>query len=210
VRSVVRGFSWALALAVVGLVAVIITYETVPRGNTDQTHFDTLIVLGSPADPDGKPSVEQRERVMEAVREFQKGRADHLIVTGGAAHNAWIEGMIEAEVARKGGVPADAVLTEVRSKNTIENVYYAWQMMQARGWKSAEVVSSHSHLPRASLILEHYEPLGLKWHVHASHWPREYPTAQIASYYVYEAFGTTALRWFGYRKHPHLPEQGAP
>ena len=113
--------------------------------------------------------------------------------------------MIEAEVARAGGVPADAVLVEVRSTNTIENVWYAWQMMQARGWKSAEVVSSHSHLPRASLILEHYERLGLKWHVHASHWPREYPQAQIAFYYVKEALGTTALRWFGYRKQPFLP-----
>jgi uncharacterized SAM-binding protein YcdF (DUF218 family) len=185
--------------------AVIVTYETVPRGNTSQQHFDTLIVLGSPADPDGKPSVEQRERVMEAVREFQRGRADHLIVTGGAAHNRWIEGMIEAEVARQGGVPADSVLIEVRSKNTIENIYFAWQMMQARGWKSAEVVSSHSHLPRASLILEHYGPLGLKWHVHASHWPKEYPEVQIAAYYTYEAFGTTVLRWFGYRRQPLLP-----
>jgi uncharacterized SAM-binding protein YcdF (DUF218 family) len=194
-----------LAVLVVCVAAIVTTYATIPRGNTEQKHFDTLIVLGSPANPDGQPSVEQRERVMEAVREFQRGRADHLIVTGGAAHNAWIEGMIEAEVARKGGVPADAVLVEVRSTNTIENLYFAWQMMQARGWQSAEVVSSHSHLPRASLILEHYEPLGLRWHVHASHWPREYPQAQIAFYYVKEALGTTALRWFGYRKQPYLP-----
>jgi uncharacterized SAM-binding protein YcdF (DUF218 family) len=194
-----------LAVLVVCVAAIVTTYATIPRGNTEQKHFDTLIVLGSPANPDGQPSVEQRERVMEAVREFQRGRADHLIVTGGAAHNAWIEGMIEAEVARKGGVPADAVLVEVRSTNTIENLHFAWQMMQARGWQSAEVVSSHSHLPRASLILEHYEPLGLRWHVHASHWPREYPQAQIAFYYVKEALGTTALRWFGYRRQPYLP-----
>jgi uncharacterized SAM-binding protein YcdF (DUF218 family) len=102
-------------------------------------------------------------------------------------------------------VPADAVLTEVRSTNTIENVYYAWQMMQARGWKSAEVVSSHSHLPRACLILEHYEPLGLKWHVHASPWPREYSKVGIATHYLKEALGTTLLRWFGYRKQAYLP-----
>ena len=201
----VRGLWLGLFLLFVGLIAVLLTYTTIPRGNTEQQHFDTLIVLGSPADPDGKPSVEQRERVMEGVREFQKGRAGHMIVTGGAAHNAWIEGMIEAEVARKGGVPADDVLVEVRSTNTIENMWFAWQMMQARGWTSAEIVSSHSHLPRACLILEHYEPLGLKWRVHASHWPREYPQAQIAFYYVKEAIGTTVLRWFGYRKQQYLP-----
>lgn len=194
-----------LFVVFLGLVIVALTYKTVPRGNTEQEHYDTLIVLGAPANPDGQPSVEQRERVMEAVREFQRGRAGHLIVTGGAAHNPWIESMIEAEVARTGGVPADSVLVEVRSTNTIENVWFAWQMMQARGWKSAEVISSHSHLPRASLILRHYEPLGMKWHVRAAHWPREYPVAQIAFYYVKEAFGTTVLRWFGYRTQPYLP-----
>lgn len=202
----VRGVALGLILLGVGLILVATTYETVPRGNTEQTHFDALIVLGAPADPDGTPSVEQRERVMEAVREFQKGRADHLIVTGGAAHNPWIESMIEARVARRGGVPADAVLVEARSTNTIENLHFAWQMMQARGWTSAEVVSSHSHLPRAGLILAHYERMGLKWHVHASHWPPEYPKSQIAIYYAKEALGTTALRWFGYRKQAYLPQ----
>jgi uncharacterized SAM-binding protein YcdF (DUF218 family) len=192
-------------LLVIGLVAVIVTYETVPRGNTDQTHFDTLIVLGSPADPDGKPSVEQRERVMEAVREFQRGRAEHIIVTGGAAHNRWVEGLIESQVAEGAGVPAADVVVEGRSVNTIQNVFYAWQIMQQHGWTSAEVVSSHSHLPRAGLILERYEPLGLKWRVKASHWPREYPKVQIAVYFAYEACGTTVLRWFGFRKSVYLP-----
>ena len=79
-----------LAVLVVCVAAIVTTYATIPRGNTEQKHFDTLIVLGSPANPDGQPSVEQRERVMEAVREFQRGRADHLIVTGGAAHNTWM------------------------------------------------------------------------------------------------------------------------
>ncbi len=194
-----------LALFVIAFFTVIVTYETVPRGNTDQQQFDAIIVLGSPADPDGKASVEQRERVMEGVREFQRGRAKHMIVTGGAAHNKWIEGWIESELAQQAGVPGDDVIVEGRSINTIQNIFYAWQIMQAHGWKSAEIVSSHSHLPRASLILEHYEPLGLKWHVHASHWPKEYAKAQIASYYVYEAFGTTLLRWFGYKPSPYMP-----
>jgi uncharacterized SAM-binding protein YcdF (DUF218 family) len=198
----------ALGLIVLSLcvLAVVVTYTTVPRGNTDRQHFDTLIMLGFPAAADGKPSPEQRERVMEAVREFKSGRASHLIVTGGAAHNRWTEAMIEAELAREAGVPADAVLVEGRSTNTIENVWYAWQIMQAHGWTSAEVVSSPSHLPRASLILEHYERLGLKWRVHAAPWPPEYSEAEIAAHSIKEATGTTVLRWFGYRKQQHLPE----
>ncbi len=200
-----RWLGW-MGVGLLAVMAVIgISYWTVPRGNTEQTSFDAIIVLGSPADPDGKPSVEQRERVREGVEEFRRGHAERLILTGGAAHNKWIEGWTEAQYAESLGVPADDVYVEGRSLNTIQNVFYAWQMMHAHGWTSAEVVSSHSHLPRAGLILSHYEKLGLKWHTQASHWPREYPVTQIAGYYWYEAVGTALLRWFGYRPTPFLP-----
>ena len=197
---------WSLfAVVVVGIAAVLVSYKTLPKGNTEQNHFDALIVLGSPADPDGKASVEQRERVMEAVREFQAGRAGHLIVTGGTAHNRWVEGQVEAGVAEQAGVPAEDVLVEGRSVNTIQNIFFAWQIMQAHGWTSAEVVSSPSHLPRTGLILEHYEPMGLKWRTQASKWPASYAPERLVIYYTYEALGTTLLRWFGYRHTPYMP-----
>ena len=200
-----RWLSWS-GVVLLGIVAAVgIAYWTVPRGNTDQASFDTIIVLGSPADPDGKPSVEQRERVKEGVLEFQRGHAEHLILTGGAAHNQWVEARTEAQYAESLGVRPEAVFVEGRSLNTIQNIFYAWEIMKAHGWTSAEVVSSHSHLPRTGLILSHYEKLGLRWHTQASHWPREYPVAQIAGYYAKEAVGTALLRWFGYRPTPFLP-----
>ncbi len=195
---------WRVAVMVlaVGIAAVVVTYRTVPTHNTEATHFDTLIVLGCPVDPDGKASPEERERVLAAVREFRAGRAGHIIVSGGAVHNRWNEAEAMAGIARGAGVPAEDLLIERRARNTIENIYYSNQMMQQRGWTSAEVVSTPDHLPRAGLILEHY---GFGWRTEAARWPVEFAWKRIAPYYVKEALGTTVLRWFGYRRSPFMP-----
>ena len=79
---------WKTAL-VPGL--AIANYETIPAANTRLTHFDTLIVLGTPCEADGTPSPEGRERVLEGVREFRAGVASHVVMTGGAAHNQFVE-----------------------------------------------------------------------------------------------------------------------
>ena len=185
--------------------AVMVTYETVPTHNTEATHFDTLIVLGSPADPDGKASPEERERVLAAVREFRAGRAGHIIVSGGPVHNAWTEADTMARIAVGAGVPSEDVLVEGRARNTVQNIFYSHQIMEAHGWTTAEVVSSPSHLPRTGLILEHWS---FGWRTHAARWPPEYERKRILPYYVYEALGTTVLRWFGYRASPFLPAKG--
>jgi uncharacterized SAM-binding protein YcdF (DUF218 family) len=191
------GLAWVATVAA--------TYLTTPRQNTDQEHFDVIIMLGSPADPDGKASWEQRERIGEAVREIKSGRAERLIVTGGAAHNQWVEADVEARLAERLGIPAADVLIEGQSQNTVQNMCYAWQIMQAHGWTSAEVISNASHLPRASLILKLYESQGLKWRVHASPLPREYHVSFIVGRYLLEALDTWRLRWFGFPRTRYVP-----
>jgi hypothetical protein len=71
-----------LIVAVVAFGAAVVMYETIPRGNTQQSTFDAIIVLGYPANPDGSPSLIQRERVLEAVREYRASVAPRLIMTG--------------------------------------------------------------------------------------------------------------------------------
>jgi hypothetical protein len=56
---------------------VLANYLAIPSTNTKLTHFDTLIVLGTPSLADGTPSPEQRERVLEAVREHYKRFSRH-------------------------------------------------------------------------------------------------------------------------------------
>ncbi|HEY0263709.1 MAG TPA: YdcF family protein [Granulicella sp.] len=197
------------AIAVLLAVCIAISYRTIPSGNTSQTRFDTLIVLGNPAHPDGTPSPEARERVLEAVREYRAGVAHHLILTGGAAHNHFIEAHVMAQLAESRGVPAADVSEEPQAMNTIQNIFYSAEIMHQHGWRSAEVVSSPSHLPRASLIVtafdrEHPE-MAFDWRTHAARWPAEYNLVDRISHYSAEASYCLKLRLLGFPKSRFLP-----
>ena len=67
---------FAIALLTAGV------YLTIPTHNTAAAHFDAIIALGYPANSDGTPTPEQRERVLEGVREYKAGVAPYLILSG--------------------------------------------------------------------------------------------------------------------------------
>ena len=164
-------------LVVVGLcllypLAVLAFYFSTPRQNATLDKVDTIIVLGCPTKADGSPTPQQRERVLEGVREYERGVSSHIIMTGGAAHNHFVEAHAMALLAEANGVPASAIVEEDQARDTIQNIYYSNKIMEARGWHSAEVISSAYHLPRTALILERYPHL--QWTEDAARWPPEY------------------------------------
>jgi uncharacterized SAM-binding protein YcdF (DUF218 family) len=171
--------------------AVWLIDRSLPLSNTSAAHFDTIIVLGYPARKDGTPRPEMRERVLEGVREYKAGVAPRIIVTGGAAHNDYVEADVMAALARAQGVPADAIFEDRQAKDTIQNAYYSVQIMEAHGWHSAEVVSSDSHLRRASLIFAHFP---ITWRMRAAPWPPEYGWFNRAEREWYEAVDAARLR----------------
>ncbi len=157
----------AVAAVMVGLVAwAAIARALAPTENTTREHFDVLIVLGNPADSDGNPTPTELARVTEAVDEYERGVAPRIIITGGAAHNQYVEADVMARVAEAQGIPAGAIIEEPTALDTMQNACDSLKMMRRHGWESAEVISSASHLPRTGLILSR---LPLKWRTHASH-----------------------------------------
>ncbi|HEY1766407.1 MAG TPA: YdcF family protein [Terracidiphilus sp.] len=133
-----------------------------PRGNTRQTEFDAIVVLGNPADADGNPTPTELSRVTEAVRAYERGEAAHLIFSGAAVKNQYLEARIMARTAEAQGIPAPAVVVEPEARDTIENACYSVRLMQAHGWKSAEVVTSAWHAQRAGLI---FSRMPIAWRV---------------------------------------------
>ena len=192
------------AIVITAIVVAAFVYRSIPTSNTNLTHFDTIIVLGTPARLDGTPSPEQRERTLEGIREFKAGIASHIIFTGGPAHNQFVEAHVMAKLALAQGVPAGAIIEEGQAQNTIQNIFYSRRIMSNYGWNSAEVVSSPSHLPRAALILEHFP---LQWRTHAAPWPPEYSTWARAAHYAVEAEYCLRLRIFGFPKSRFLPRE---
>ena len=190
------------ALVLLAIAIAVVVYQGIPTHNTDLTHFDTIIVLGTPANPDGSPSPEQRERTLEGVREFKAGIAPHLILTGGPAHNQFVEAHVMATLAIAQGVPPSAVIEEGQAQNTIQNIFYSERIMAQHGWTSAEVVSSPSHLPRTALILEHYP---FNWSTHPASWPAEYAFWQRLVHYSIEAEYCLRLKILGFPRTPFLP-----
>jgi len=171
-RGVRRRLSWKVraiiagAAVAVGLTAwAAITRALAPTANTTQDHFDVLMVLGYPADADGNPTPTELARVSEAVEEYERGVAPRMIMTGGPAHNRFVEAEVMARVAEAQGIPAEAIVEEPTARNTVENTCDSLRIMRSHGWESAEVISSASHLPRTGLILSR---LPLKWRTHAA------------------------------------------
>ena len=163
-----------LILASVVSIAALLAWAAIarslaPSSNTHLTRFDAIIVLGTPADSDGNPRPNQLARVTEAVREYQRGVAPRLILTGGAAHNRFVEARVMARTAEADGIPASAIYLEPQAMDTIQNACFADRIMKAHGWRSAEIVATAEHLPRAAMIFNALPPdSAIQWSTHAA------------------------------------------
>jgi len=155
----------AAVLILLLLAWAVLARRFAPTSNTSLTRFSAIIVLGEPADPDGNPSPAELASVTEGVREYERGVAPRLIFSGGAAHNRFVEAEVMARAAEAQGISASDILVEGGSMDTIQNACYSTRIMEAHGWRSAEVISSAAHLPRAALIFSRFP---LEWRVHAA------------------------------------------
>lgn len=165
-----RWIALAVAVVVLFVVWAVLARAFAPTGSTDaarldSTRLDAIIVLGYPSDSDGNPTPEQLARVSEGVKEYERGVAPRLIMTGAAAHNHFVEAESMARVARAQGVPSSAIFVEPQAQDTIQNACYSVRIMKQHGWGSAEVVTSQYHLPRAGMIFSH---LPVEWRGHAA------------------------------------------
>jgi uncharacterized SAM-binding protein YcdF (DUF218 family) len=119
---------------------------------------DVIILLGGGVDdvvPDlsgiGAPSEEMMGRIMTAVR-LQRRLHIPIIVSGGIVFK---DKKAEAPIVRRFlvdlGVPGENIITEERSRDTIENARYSMKICGARGYSRALLVTSASHMKRALL-----------------------------------------------------------
>jgi uncharacterized SAM-binding protein YcdF (DUF218 family) len=199
-----RRFARMLGIVVlVAVVCVTVSYFSIPMSDTQLHQFDVILVLGNPAKDDGSIAPIGKSRVLEAVRQYRAGMAPQLLMTGGAVRNRFVEGQVMQQFAISQGVPASAVFVEGESRNTIQNAFYSYKIMQEHGWTSVMIISSPSHLRRASIIFSHYP---LAWAMHAAPWPPDLPVWKLVWYWCSEAGYTTYGRYFGFpNAHQYLP-----
>jgi uncharacterized SAM-binding protein YcdF (DUF218 family) len=202
-RAARRIFLLLLLLCLLYSAMVFGLYFFAPRQNAQLSKVDTLIVLGCPTMADGSPSPEERARVMEGVREFHRGVSRHIIMTGAAAHNQFVEAHSMAMLAGANGVPASAITQEDQAHDTIQNIYFSDKIMEENGWHTTEVISSPYHLPRTALILRHYPQL--RWKTQSASWPPRYGAWRKLKLESEEAFGCFRIRVYGFPPSKYLP-----
>ena len=116
----------------------------------DQTRqADAAIVLGAAAYPHA-PSPVYKERLNHAVKLYNEGYVNYIILTGGYGKgNVKSDALIGAEYVIECGVPEEAILLEERSTVTEENLRSAAEIMSEHGLKNALIVSDPFHMRRA-------------------------------------------------------------
>jgi uncharacterized SAM-binding protein YcdF (DUF218 family) len=134
---------------------------TSTNGRSAAAHedFDAIVVLGHrpPLDEHGL-EYETRARVEHGIALYRAGRAPRLLLSGGPSTPPVVEADVMAEYAQAHGVPAQAILRERASHDTIENARFSVALLRnALGLKRAPrvvLVTSDYHLSRAVRLLQ--------------------------------------------------------
>ena len=147
---------------------------------------DVIVVLGG-------PHRALRRRTAQGIRLFEAGRAETLLLSGRGRED-WVEADVMGEQARAAGVPDAHIVLEDESRTTLENAVFSARIMDARGWRSALVVTDALHLPRALLA---FRGAGIraKGSAVTRGW-REEPVRTWVGHAAYEA---AALVWYALR-----------
>jgi uncharacterized SAM-binding protein YcdF (DUF218 family) len=147
----------ALSTPVVANVLVSVQERRAPKPEACAAPEPRVIVLLSggmrraavDADDYGVLNASSLQRTLAAVELARRIPDAELVVTGGARNGEGVaQGAVMAGIARRLGVPADAIRTETRAKTTWENAMLVRALDPAlpeRVW----LVTSAMHMPRA-------------------------------------------------------------
>jgi len=94
------------------------------------------------------------DRIDRAEALYRAGRAPKILLSGSALEGRVSEAQMIARLLRQRGIPDSALLLENDSRNTYENARFTDITMRGQKLKSALLVTSALHMPRALATLE--------------------------------------------------------
>ena len=118
---------------------------------------DAIVVFAGGVGESGRAGGGYQERVKQAVDLYREGKASHLIFSSGYAF-VFQEANVMKELAVSLGIPASAILLEMKATNTHENVVLVADVVAQHGWRSVLFVSSPYHMRRALLTWRKVAP----------------------------------------------------
>ena len=116
------------------------------------TNADAAMILGASVWND-RPSPVFRERINHGIWLYKNGYAKNLIFTGGFGTNSNIsESSVARNFAIRDDVPAENIFIEEVSRTTIENIYYASNIITENNFDTIIIVSDPLHMKRSVTI----------------------------------------------------------
>jgi uncharacterized SAM-binding protein YcdF (DUF218 family) len=119
--------------------------------------YDAAIVLGGGIDPSASKGSGETElnaagdRILAGYALLLSGQARNVLLSaGGPDASEPVEADWGAATYRRLGIPADRVVVERESRNTLENAQRSARIVRERGWRSLLLVTSAMHMPRAA------------------------------------------------------------
>lgn len=94
------------------------------------------------------------DRIDLAQALYLAGRAPRILISGSALDGKVSEAQMIARLLRQRGIPDSAILLENNSRNTYENARFTDIIMRGQKLKSALLVTSALHMPRAAASLQ--------------------------------------------------------
>jgi uncharacterized SAM-binding protein YcdF (DUF218 family) len=177
------------------LLMVIEAYGQVDRAQA----ADVIIVLGAGLRRDNTPGPALTRRTLHGANLWKQGLAPVIICAGGKPGNRTrSEADACAELLRGQGIPDSAIILEERSRSTEENALYSRELMDARGWQTAILVSDPYHLFRANDIFS-----GAGIPVYTS--PVTEMRLNPSEYMVYMLREIVALHWLAVKQVFNIP-----
>ncbi|MEO0812489.1 MAG: YdcF family protein [Myxococcota bacterium] len=171
------------------------------RVEEDPQSSDVIIVLGAFASRNGILNESALRRTIKAAELYHQSMAPTVLITGGNEGRPEGEHTAEhmAALARRLGVPSEALIVETESRSTRDNAQRSQVLFDARGFQSAVLVSDMAHLYRARALF-HFVP---RLHTIASDRFRFYwttPEIRLSRFraVVYEYVALLHYRWQGW------------
>lgn len=99
------------------------------------------IVPGCPSEEDGTLSHCQERRLAWVAHLWETGEVTHVITSGAAAYNPYVEADVMADALVAWGIPADRVLRERNALHTDQNIAWSLAIAEEAGFERVVVAT---------------------------------------------------------------------
>ncbi len=155
-KEYIQAFGFVFFFGVVSIVAFVI-YANVfilsqfTQYRTSETPTSSVAIVFGGGVLNGMMTPLQEQRIVTAVRLYQEGRVERLLLSGDNGRNRFDEVSLMYQYAIDAGVSAQDILLDWHGYRTYESCYRAKHVF---GVNDAVVISQRFHLPRISYLCQ--------------------------------------------------------